>query len=117
MSKRPASRATTIRDGLSMLEAIVTQTGAKPALLAATVFALSCAECGGGTEAVNLKLRRPTHPATVVGMRQRTTQGAAHGDVGSPKTYKRPSMLTKSSRGPLAIEQKRKTGQPNWQAA
>jgi rare lipoprotein A len=117
MSKRPASRATTICDWPSKLEATVKQISAKPALLAATVFALSYAECGGGTETAHPKLGRPANPATAVGMGQRITQGAASGDVGSPKTYKRSSMVTKSSRGPLPMEQKRKTSSQSWQAA
>src|ERR1700746_2501006 len=100
MSKRPASRATTICDWPSKLEATVKQISAKPALLAATVFALSYAECGGGTETAHPKLGRPANPATAVGMGQRIRQGAASGDVGSPKTYKRSSMVTQSPRGP-----------------
>jgi peptidoglycan lytic transglycosylase len=95
----------------------VKQISAKPALLAATVFALSCAECGGGTETARAKLGRPANPTTSIGIRQRTTQDAARGDVGSPKTYKRSSMVTKSYRRPLAMEQKRKTSSQSWQAA
>jgi len=95
----------------------VKQISAKPALLAATVFALSCAECGGGTETARAKLGRPANPTTSIGIRQRTTQDAARSDVGSPKTYKRSSMVTKSYRRPLAMEQKRKTSSQSWQAA
>ena len=90
---------------------------AKPALLAATVFALSCAECGGGIEAAYAKLGRPVNPATTVGTTARKTHGVASGTVGSAKTYKRSSMVSKSYRRHLGMKQKQKTRFGSGQAA
>src|SRR6516162_4341213 len=105
MSSQPAGPKPSY-DCPSKLGGIVKQMSAKPALLAAIVFALSCAECGGGTDTALPKLGRSANPATAVGIGRRATQGAARGDVNSPKIYKRSSMGTKLSRRPLAIEQK-----------
>jgi rare lipoprotein A len=85
----------------------VKQFSAKPALLAATVFALSCAECDGGGQAAHAKLVRPANSTTAVGATQRKMHDPAGGSIGSPKTYKRPSMAAKSSRRQLAMKQKR----------
>jgi rare lipoprotein A len=78
----------------------VKQISAKPALLAATVFALSYAECGGGVATLP-KLNRPAHPATSIGKAHRRVQGV----VGvAPQPYKPLSPLSKASRRQLAMK-------------
>jgi rare lipoprotein A len=90
----------------------VKQISAKPALLAATVFALSYAECGGGVATLP-KLNRPAHPATSIGKTHRRVQGV----VGvAPQPYKPPSLLPKASRRQLAMKQKQKTRAGNREA-
>ena len=59
------------------------QISAKPALIAATVFVFSCAECDGGIEAAHAKLGRPSTPATAIGTTQRKRGGV--GDRVAPR--------------------------------
>jgi rare lipoprotein A len=87
----------------------VKQLSVKPALLAATVFALSCAECDGGIDAAHAKLGRAANSATAAGATQRKMHNAAGGLVRSPKTHKRSLMATKSLRRQLAMKHKQKT--------
>ena len=74
---------------------------AKPALLAATIFALSCAECDGGVGAEHTKLGRPASQAIAVGTMERKRALMSDG-----VTWRKASVRNESSaRRRLAVKQ------------
>jgi rare lipoprotein A len=75
MSKRPDRQDRTNENWTSALEAVVRYISAKPALLAATVVALSCAEYAGALAAQEKPVRSET-PAVAIGMPLRGAQNS-----------------------------------------
>jgi rare lipoprotein A len=80
--------------------------GTKPALLAVTVFAMSCAECDGGLETAGAKLGRPASQAAVVGAAHRK-RGVVGGGV-SLRQSKVRSIRKSPVRQQLAVKKGQK---------
>jgi rare lipoprotein A len=94
----------------------VKQIGAKPALLAVTVFALSCAECDGGVGVAHTNFGRPASQASAAGTAQRK-RGLVGGGVASRKAHARATSKTVARRQ-LAVKQGQTVRSvPNQQAA